>query len=242
MRPVIVLFLLAGCGHADAKDPADMAAIHVAIADALIEARRPPDLPDDFGLAKSDTPALEAEPLPPSEEGYAPRLVIYTAPDWCEPCRRLDQQIERLKGLTINGVKGQWNGLIGTGDGNAIEIIDASRADSPEMGQAKAAGVTAWPTIIRIGKDGQESSRTTGVLTAEQLSQYQAGRWAPPKPKATASTGSPLGPSHGLHVHRCPTCSTEWAHGGGGAGEVVAHYCPKCGTMQWEIAYWGPLR
>ena len=251
MRMILPLMLaiLSGCSAVDASGP-EMAAIHVAIADALLEARRPPDLPNDFedkldpesGNQKrrgSPPTAHDADSPALFSDGYCPRLIVFTAPGWCEPCRKLDKEIERVKNTTINGDK-PWRGLIGKGDDNAIEIVDASDTDGPEMTRAKQAGVTTWPTVIKIDRNGNESSRTSGVLTAERLMQYQAGRWQPAKPKSTTSTG--LNSGFGLHAHRCPTCSFEWSHHGGSAGDVVDHTCVKCGQVVWEIAYWGPVR
>lgn len=248
---LLFLMLFVGCDRATHAREVDMAAIHVAIADALIEARTPPELPNDFedrltprnGAGDQKRPvqsplAHDADPLPSVDDGYLPRLIIYTAPSWCEPCRRLDKQIERLKVMTIGGVRGPWQGLIGTDSGNAIEIVDGSDVNSPEAERAKADGVTSWPTIIRLDKEGHETSRTSGVLTAEQLSQYQAGKWQPPKPRSTTSTGS----GNGLHVHKCPSCFNEWCHSSESAGDVAAHSCPACGTVQWAIAYWGPVK
>lgn len=242
------VLLFAGCAASQARE-VDRAAIDVAIADALMEVRTPPELPNDFAVELSPAPLpaperkrpgevsrgeplAQVEPVPesPPAKEYLPRLVIYTAPEWCAPCQRLAQEIERLKGLEVGGKK-VWRGQVGPGPMQAVQVLDASCDPSPELEQAQAAGVKEWPTIIRLDADGQEQWRFSGTMTAEQLSRAQAGTYDPTKGAAKTNAAS-----DGVHAHRCPSCATVWSHSPGTITDhEEAHRCPQCGTLQHEV-------
>lgn len=187
--------------------------------------------------AEHTPPSHDPAPQPPAVREHLPRLVIYTAPDWCEPCRRLDKEMKRLEALEIDGQK-LWAGQIGTGTGFAVQVIDASCDPSPELTQANAAGIKTWPTTIRIDANGKEEWRYTGTLTAEQLSQFQAGKVYPGRPdrKVNAEVD-------GLHTHRCPKCSAQWDHSPDTIRDhLAAHRCPRCQAEQYEIDHMGAKR
>lgn len=38
--------------------------------------------------------------------------------------------------------------------------------------------------------------------------------------------------SHGRHTHKCPSCGHIWEHGAEARGNIPAHRCEKCGTLQ----------
>lgn len=184
---------------------------------------------DESDFANIETPEASAE--------YLPRLVIYTAPDWCLPCRQLDKEIKRLESLEVDG-RPAWAGKIGPGTQYAVQVVDASCDPSPELGMATKAKVKTWPTIIRLNKAGKEEWRYTGTLTAEQLSQYQAGLVYPGKPAAKINAAA-----DGLHTHRCPKCSLSWDHEPATITDhVAAHTCSRCGTAQYEIDHYGPVK
>jgi hypothetical protein len=42
-----------------------------------------------------------------------------------------------------------------------------------------------------------------------------------------------------IHAHRCENCvkngeETIWMHGDEKGGDVAAHKCPRCGTVEWK--------
>ena len=47
-KPILLLLILAGCSVTSAIEPVNTAAIDVAIAEAIVEERKPPELPNDF--------------------------------------------------------------------------------------------------------------------------------------------------------------------------------------------------
>jgi thiol-disulfide isomerase/thioredoxin len=180
-------------------------------------------------------PSHEAAHQSPAVREYLPRLVIYTAPDWCEPCRRLDKEVDRLKSLDIDG-KRSWEGLIGPGTQHAVQVIDASCDPSPEMTLAKKSRVKSWPTTIRLDATGKEEWRYTGTMTAEQLSRFQAGTEYPGRPARKVNAAV-----DGLHTHKCERCSFQWAHSPATITDhQAAHRCPRCNAEQYEIDHMGP--
>jgi hypothetical protein len=43
----------------------------------------------------------------------------------------------------------------------------------------------------------------------------------------------------GVHAHRCEACAkigkdVIWIHPDTGVGDVMAHKCPECGTVEWK--------
>lgn len=150
--------------------------------------------------AEIDTPpAKQAEPQPEPplaplpvelpavnvaiEKGYLPRLIVFTAPDWCVPCQKLDIQILTLAQLGYQDKDGKqhfWGEKIGCTEEYAIQIVDASDSDGEGAKTAERYLISSYPTIIRINIDGKRESQFTGVLDAATLCRYQAGKWAPP--------------------------------------------------------------
>lgn len=37
--------------------------------------------------------------------------------------------------------------------------------------------------------------------------------------------------SPGYHIHKCPSCSTEWSHSDHSSGDVAKHTCPSCNKL-----------
>lgn len=180
------------------------------------------------------TPPPDRNTSPPPF-GRRPQLLVFTAPDWCAPCRTLDAELRGLRELSVGGVKA-WANEVGPGERQAVRVLDASVEDSTERKLATDRKVTTWPTIIRIDRDGKETSRHVGSLNAATLSRYQAGTWSP----VGAVAARPM--ANNVHTHRCPRCSTQWSHGEEAAGNARAHNCPNCGTAQFEIDHWGGVR
>jgi thiol-disulfide isomerase/thioredoxin len=177
-------------------------------------------LVDPFLVTKPPrfTPARIEQPV----KKLPPRLIVYTAPEWCAPCRQLDRELKKLEDMVIGGTT-PWKGRVGTTESHLIQIVDASDEDSEGHRKAAAARVTRFPCIVRTGWDGKENWRYTGTLTAVQVSQYQAGKL------------DPVGRDQ-LHAHRCPSCQYEWKHSAADiTDEVQAHTCQVCGTMQYAI-------
>lgn len=151
--------------------------------------------------AEIDTPPVkqaEPEPEPPPaplpveqpkveevaiEKGYLPRLIVFTAPDWCGPCQVLDRNLLVLAQLGYQDKDGKqhfWGEKIGCTEEYAIQIVDASDSDGEGAKTAERYLISSYPTIIRINIDGKRESQFTGVLDAATLCRYQAGKWAPP--------------------------------------------------------------
>lgn len=124
---------------------------------------------------------------PAREEEYTPRLIVFTAIEWCQPCRTFDKEIAKLGAMAYQDSKGVdhlWSEKIGEGPKNAIQIIDISDESDTVSGEmAVKYLIEAVPTIIRIDADGKQESRFSGVLNAETLCRYQAGTWKPPPAK-----------------------------------------------------------
>ncbi|CAB4177818.1 TRX_family domain containing protein [uncultured Caudovirales phage] len=123
--------------------------------------------------------ALVGDPI-----GYTPRLIVFTAIEWCPPCRKFDVEIKRLGEMGYTGADGKphkWSEMIGRDPDNAIQVIDISdESDSASAEMAMKYLVEAVPTIVRIDADGKQESRFSGVMDAETLCRYQAGKWKPP--------------------------------------------------------------
>ncbi len=181
------------------------------------------------------------EQTPPSNaanlhrSGRRPQLLVFTAPDWCAPCRTLDVQLRGLREMPVGGVK-LWADEIGPGEHQAIRVFDASCEDSPEMAESKRHKVTSWPTIIRIDAFDKEESRHVGSLDSITISRYSVGKWSPKKSPPVAAKLA-----NGLHSHKCPNarCGFIWWHGGESANKPNAHNCPNCGTAQFEVDHFG---
>lgn len=128
-------------------------------------------------------------------EGKFPRLIVFSAPEWCAPCRDLEAQIEKLskQTYTIGGVNHLWRENIGADDEASIQLIDCSDTDGPGMQMAGRFKVSAFPTMLRISNLGIVESRFTGVIDSDTICRYQAGKWSPPpaKPDAKTFVGGP---------------------------------------------------
>jgi len=131
--------------------------------------------------AKPDPP--KAEPVA-IEKGYLPRLIIFTAPEWCVPCQKLDNNILALGQMVYQDELGRqhyWAEKIGSTADHAIQIVDASDPDGDGAKTSDACSISKFPTIVRIDRDGKRESQYTGVIDAETICRYQAGKWAPPR-------------------------------------------------------------
>lgn len=125
------------------------------------------------------------QPSPVAEViGYTPRLIVFTAVEWCAPCRKFDVEIKRLGEMgyvDTDGKQHKWSEKIGRSPDNAIQVIDISDdSDSASAEMAMKYLVEAVPTIVRIDADGKQESRFSGTIDAETLCRYQAGKWKPP--------------------------------------------------------------
>lgn len=118
--------------------------------------------------------------------GRRPRLIVFTAPEWCVPCQHLDQEIERLGMMAYfdkNGARRLWSEDIGPEEDNSIQVVDCSDGDSDGAKFAAKMAVGSYPTTVRVDRDGNQVNRYTGVLDAETLCRWQAGKWVPPVKK-----------------------------------------------------------
>lgn len=192
----IFFILLVACGI-HATDPADIVtpddvrhAVQVDISKAELaqETRAAETLVEIRDLLKaSQEPKRKPKAEPDAGPApYCPRLIVFTAVDWCLPCQALDAEIKKLETSEINGVQ-VWCGLIGQTSESAIQVVDVSGDDAPGHALKDSYRVNSFPTIIKIDRKGREESRFTGVLTASQLSDYQCSKWNPPRsPSAIA--------------------------------------------------------
>lgn len=123
-------------------------------------------------------------------DGKFPRLIVFSAREWCAPCRVLEKQIVKLgtQGYEVDGVRHLWIENIGSGDDYSIQLIDCSDTDGPGMQMAGRFKVSTFPTTLRISDIGIIESRFTGVIDANTICRYQAGKWSPPPAKPDAKT------------------------------------------------------
>lgn len=141
--------------------------------------------------ALPETPA--AKPVELEIEGLLPRLIVFSAPEWCVPCRSLEANIKTLSGqtYTVDGVQHFWRENIGPDDEASIQLVDCSDESGPGAQMAREFEVKTYPTTVRVAKSGLIESRFTGVMDADTLARYQAGQWTPPlaiDPKKIAKT------------------------------------------------------
>lgn len=118
--------------------------------------------------------------------GRRPRLIVFTAPEWCVPCQHLDQEIDRLGMMAYfdkNGARHLWSEDIGPEEDNSIQVVDCSDDDSDGAKFAAKMAVGTYPTTVRVDRDGNQVNRYTGVLDSETLCRWQAGKWVPPVKK-----------------------------------------------------------
>ena len=136
---------------------------------------------------KDEKDAVRPASVDSTQLGRMPRLIVFTAVEWCAPCRRLDVEIDRLAAMTYvtaDGNQHTWAENIGAGPDKSIQVVDISDdGETPEQALAVKYRVKGVPTMVRIDADGKEESRHTGLIDAETLCRYQAGKWRPPPAK-----------------------------------------------------------
>jgi hypothetical protein len=115
--------------------------------------------------------------------GRKPRLIVFTAIEWCNPCQQLQGEINRLgeMGYVLNGVAHKWSEDIGEDEDNSIQIVECSDDESDGAKWADKWNVKQYPTIVRVDAKGNQENRFSGVVSAEVLSLWQAGKWRPPR-------------------------------------------------------------
>ena len=115
--------------------------------------------------------------------GKRPRLIVFTALEWCPPCQQLDAEIHKLGEMsyTVDGVQRFWRDSIGETEDKSIQIVDCSDDESDNAKWATKWAIGKFPTIVRIDDDGDQESRYTGIVAAIDLSLWQAGKWKPPR-------------------------------------------------------------
>ena len=128
-------------------------------------------------LRREETVALAAV------TGQRPRLIVFTAIEWCVPCQQLDAEIHTLGEMayTVNGVQKFWRDSIGESEDKHIQIVDCSDDESDGAKWAAKWAIGSYPTIVRIDDDGNQDERYTGIVKANDLSLWQAGKWKPPR-------------------------------------------------------------
>jgi hypothetical protein len=159
---LILLSFLAvtGCGTLAPAKPSALSSI--CVVDTFWEQRRlsVPEIPDDFGpLAQVDE---QPEPPAPKKE-FFPRLILFTDPPHCVPCRSQDEVLRRLAEWDRQGY---WS--VGPESHNIIQVLDA---DHP---LAEFYGVTQIPCWVRVRWNG-EFVKVSGVLSKEQIVGFQRG-------------------------------------------------------------------
>jgi len=114
--------------------------------------------------------------------GRKPRLIVFTAMDWCPACVQYDVQITKLGDMeyTLNGVKHRWSESIGSDESKAIQVVDCSDEDSDNAKWAMRVGIGTYPTTVRVDDEGVMQERHTGQVEALNLSRWLAGKWKPP--------------------------------------------------------------
>lgn len=185
LKALVFLLVLSSCTEMAESDSPVPQAMRLAV---QAEIESPPVLQAEPEPAPT-APPLPVEPEKPKaetvaiEKGYLPRLVVFTAPDWCGPCQVLDRNLLMLGQLAYQDKDGSqhlWGEKIGCTEDYAIQIVDASDPDGEGAKTADRYLISQFPTIMRIDRDGKRESQFTGVLDAETLCRYQAGKWAPP--------------------------------------------------------------
>lgn len=190
--PVIVSLLFFSCSSVVRVAPRDFARVRAeeqekaelvsAIESEVAESNRLRDELTDSTEEKAETPEPTALAV---DAGYTPRLIVFTAIDWCVPCQKLDAELKRLGEMAYVGPDGKrhtWSEKIGRSPDNAIQVIDIS--DDSDAGSHEIALkylVGAVPTMVRLDVDGKQESRFSGLIDAETICRYQAGKWKPPK-------------------------------------------------------------
>lgn len=190
----VLVLLLFSCASAQRVAPRDVSRMssdameRAELVESLeAEARESNRLRGELGaVQKADA---EQKPTVIADEiGATPRLIIFTALEWCPPCRKFDVEIKRLGEMQYVDNAGRvrkWSESIGPGASKSIQIIDLSdENDSVAADLAVRYTISAVPTIIRIDADGKQESRFGGWMDAETLCRYQAGKWKPPKAAA----------------------------------------------------------
>lgn len=117
-----------------------------------------------------------------ASRGKFPRLIMFSAPEWCAPCRELEKNIEKLAGQAyqVDGKLHLWKENIGGDETFSIQLVDCSDSDGDGSKLAGDYGVSTFPTTLRVTGPGTVESWFTGVIDADTICRYQAGKWSPP--------------------------------------------------------------
>lgn len=101
-----------------------------------------------------------AQADPPPVTARYPRLLLFTDPPRCAPCRTQEQYLEELK---VWDKKGRWSQ--GPEDSNVIQILD----DEDDL--AEEYGIEGIPAWIRVSRSGN-SKPEYGPKTKEQIAEF----------------------------------------------------------------------
>lgn len=113
------------------------------------------DVPEVHGSADGEGPGLASAKGGIISSSLRPRVFLFTGPDWCPPCRTLDQKVI----LTST-----WRSFAAK-EVN-FERIEVPR-DSGKLGDADRTllvvhGIRSFPTMVVIDPKGRELQRRSG--------------------------------------------------------------------------------
>lgn len=115
--------------------------------------------------------------------GRKPRLIVFTALEWCVPCQKYQIELDRLGKMVyvVDGKEHTWIEDIGSDDSKCVQVLDCSDENGEEFKLATSYGVGQYPTTIKVDDDGTLGDRYSGVIAAERLPEWVLGRWKPPR-------------------------------------------------------------
>ena len=143
------------------------------------------ELDEQYDIVRTLEKKLAERTMLAAVSGRRPRLIVFSAIDWCNPCRQLQNEIDRLGEMTysVNGQSHKWAEDIGEDEDKSIQIVECSDEESDGAKWAESWNVKQYPTIVRVDAAGNQENRFSGVVSAEVLSLWQAGKWRPPRKK-----------------------------------------------------------